>query len=61
MPNENVLIDVYRDGDLIQIPLKIGSNQNADGNEGGCHWRIFWDKSLSFSNLFPRVFTKHIT
>ena len=35
MPNQNVLIDVYRDGDLIQIPLKIGSSQNADGNEVG--------------------------
>jgi regulator of sigma E protease len=35
MPNENVLVDVYRDGNLIQIPLKIGTNQNADGkNEG---------------------------
>ena len=35
MPNQNVLIDVYRNGDLIQIPLEIGSNQNADGNEVG--------------------------
>ena len=35
MSNQNVLIDVYRDGDLIQIPLKIGSSQNADGNEVG--------------------------
>ena len=35
MSNQNVLIDVYRDGDLIQIALKIGSSQNADGNEVG--------------------------
>ena len=35
MPNQNVLIDVYRDGNLIQIPLKIGSSQNADGNVVG--------------------------
>jgi regulator of sigma E protease len=35
MPNENVLVDVYRDGNLIQIPLKIGTNQNADGKKEG--------------------------
>ena len=35
MPNENVLVDVYRDGDLVQVPLRIGASKNEDGNEVG--------------------------
>lgn len=35
MPNENVLVDVYRDGDLVQVPLRVGASQNEDGNEVG--------------------------
>ena len=35
MPNENVFIDIIRDGDLIQLPLKIGSSKDVDGNEIG--------------------------
>jgi regulator of sigma E protease len=35
MPNQNVLVDIYRDGKLIQIPIKIGVSENADGNQIG--------------------------
>ena len=35
MPNQNVLVDIYRDGNLIQIPIKIGVNENADGKQVG--------------------------
>ena len=35
MPNQNVLVDIYRDGNLIQIPIKIGINENADGKQVG--------------------------
>jgi regulator of sigma E protease len=35
MPNETILVDVMRDGNLIQFPLKIGSSQNLDGEEVG--------------------------
>ena len=35
MPNENVFIDIIRDGDLIRLPLKIGSSKDVDGNEIG--------------------------
>ena len=35
MPNKNVLVDIYRDGNLIQIPIKIGVNENADGKQVG--------------------------
>ena len=35
LPNQNVLIDVYRDGNLIQIPLRVGTSENVDGNQVG--------------------------
>ena len=35
MPNQNVIVDIYRDGKLIQIPIKIGVSENADGNQIG--------------------------
>ena len=60
MSNQNVLIDVYRDGDLIQIPLKIGSSQNADGNEVGVIG-VSFGTSRSLFQSFQRVFTKHTT
>ena len=35
LPNQNVLIDIYRDGNLIQIPLRVGTSENVDGNQVG--------------------------
>ena len=35
MPNQNVLIDVYRDENLIQIPLRVGLSEDVDGNQIG--------------------------
>ena len=35
LPNQNVLIDVYRDGNLIQLPVRVGSSEDADGNQDG--------------------------
>ena len=34
-PNENVLVDVYRDNRLMQIPLNIGSIKNQNGEDIG--------------------------
>jgi regulator of sigma E protease len=34
-PNENVLVDVYRDNRLMQIPLNIGSTKNQNGEDIG--------------------------
>ena len=34
-PNENVLVDVYRDNRLMQIPLNIGSIKNQNGEDVG--------------------------
>ena len=35
MPNETILVDIFRDSNLIQVPLKIGSSQNLEGQEVG--------------------------
>ena len=35
LPNQNVLIDVYRDGSLIQLPVRVGSSKDVDGNQVG--------------------------
>jgi regulator of sigma E protease len=35
IPNQNVLLDVYRDGDLLQFPLRVGSSEDIDGNQIG--------------------------
>jgi len=35
LPNQNVLIDVYRDSNLIQIPLRVGTSENVNGNQVG--------------------------
>ena len=35
LPNQNVLIDVYRDGSLIQLPVGVGSSKDVDGNQVG--------------------------
>lgn len=35
LPNQNVLIDVYRDGNLIQLPVRVGSSEDADDNQDG--------------------------
>ena len=35
LPNQNVLIDVYRDGSLIQLPVRVGSSEDVDGNQVG--------------------------
>ena len=35
LPNENVLVDIYRDGKLMQIPLVVGLSVNNDGKQIG--------------------------
>jgi len=35
IPNQNVLIDIYRDGDFIQLPISIGSSIDKNGKEIG--------------------------
>jgi regulator of sigma E protease len=35
MPDQNVLIDVYRNGNLLQLPIKVGSSVDINGNQVG--------------------------
>jgi regulator of sigma E protease len=35
MPNQNVLIDVYRNGNLLQLPIKVGSSVDINGDQVG--------------------------
>ena len=35
MPNQNVLIDVYRNGNLLQLSIKVGSSEDINGNQVG--------------------------
>jgi regulator of sigma E protease len=51
MPNETILVDVMRDGNLIQFPLKIGSSQNLDGEEVGVIGVAFGTNRSFFESL----------
>ena len=51
MPNETILVDVMRDGNLIQFPLKIGSSQNLDGEEVGVIGVTFGTNRSFFESL----------
>ena len=51
MPNEIILVDVMRDGNLIQFPLKIGSSQNLDGEEVGVIGVAFGTNRSFFESL----------
>ena len=35
MPDQNVLIDVYRNGNLLQLPIRVGSSEDINGNQVG--------------------------
>jgi S1-C subfamily serine protease len=49
VPNQNVLIDVYRDGDLLQFPVRVGSSEDIDGNLDWYYWSVLWNKSILLS------------
>lgn len=51
MPNEIILVDVIRDGNLIQLPLKIGSSKNLDGEEVGMIGVAFGTNRSFFESL----------
>ena len=35
IPNQSVLVDVYRKGNLLQVPVRVGSSEDANGNQFG--------------------------
>ena len=56
MPNQNVLVDIYRDGKLIQIPIKIGISENADGNQIGIIGVAFGTNRSFIQSLSKGIF-----
>ena len=56
IPNKNVLVDIYRDGKLIQIPIKIGVSENADGNQIGIIGVAFGTNRSFIQSLSKGIF-----
>ena len=56
MPNQSVLFDIYRDGKLIQIPINIGSNENADGKQIGTIGVAFGTNRSFIQSLSKGIF-----
>ena len=60
LPNQNVLIDVYRDGDLLQFPVRVGSSEDIDGNQIGIIG-VSFGTSRSCINLCLKAYMRHTT
>ena len=56
IPNQNVLVDIYRDGKLTQIPIKIGVSENADGNQIGIIGVAFGTNRSFIQSLSKGIF-----
>ena len=56
MPNQDVLIDIYRDGNLIQIPLRVGSSKDVDGNQIGIIGVSFGTSRSIYQSLSKGVY-----
>ena len=56
VPNQNVLIDVYRDGDLLQFPVRVGSSEDIDGNQIGIIGVSFGTSRSFYQSLSKGVY-----
>jgi len=56
VPNQNVLIDVYRDGDLLQFPVRVGSSEDIDGNQIGIIGVSFGTNRSFYQSLSKGVY-----
>ena len=56
VPNQNVLIDVYRDGDLLQFPVGVGSSEDIDGNQIGIIGVSFGTSRSFYQSLSKGVY-----
>ena len=56
LPNQNVLIDVYRDGDLLQFPVRVGSSEDIDGNQVGIIGVSFGTSRSLYQSLSKGVY-----
>ena len=55
-PNQNVLIDVYRDGNLLQLPVRVGSSEDIDGNQVGIIGVSFGTSRSIYQSLSKGVY-----
>ena len=51
IPNQNVIIDVYRNGDLLQFPVRVGSSEDIDGNQIGIIGVSFGTSRSSYQSM----------
>ena len=56
LPNQNVLIDVYRDGNLLQLPVRVGSSEDVDGNQVGIIGVSFGTSRSIYQSLSKGVY-----
>ena len=56
IPNQNVLIDIYRDGDFIQLPISIGSSIDENGKEIGILGISFGTNRTFFQSMSKGVY-----
>ena len=56
VPNQNVLIDVYRDGDLLQFPVRVGSSEDINGNQIGIIGVSFGTSRSFYQSLSKGVY-----
>ena len=56
IPNQNVLIDIYRDGDFIQLPISIGSSIDKNGKEIGILGISFGTNRTFIQSIFKGVY-----
>ena len=56
IPNQNVLIDIYRDGDFIQLSVSIGSSIDENGKEIGILGISFGTNRTFFQSMSKGVY-----
>ena len=56
IPNQTVLIDVYRDGELLQFPLKVGESKDTNGNQLGVIGVSFGTSRSMYQSLTKGVY-----
>ena len=56
IPNQNVLIDIYRDGDFIQLPISIGSSIDENGKEIGILGISFGTSRTFFQSMSKGIY-----
>jgi regulator of sigma E protease len=56
LPNQNVLVDVYRDGQLLQFLLKVGSSEDAEGNQVGIMGVSFGTNRSIYQSLSKGIY-----